>query len=181
MIPVAEYTSAAEMHAAHKARQTRLIGQPKTTNLAATRLQRENDKLKSELMEAKETIDAMAAQIDEMRHVVSEYQRSAIEYMRQMEELRGEIEDAIGIDQRKPVKEIVKTTLKRFPGVTVENVLSARRSRYLVEARHACIAAVLKMRPDLSYPRIGKFFNRDHTSIIHVAKKSGQRAMKSAA
>lgn len=52
-------------------------------------------------------------------------------------------------------------------GSTYELVMSAGRSRPVVVARRACIVAVHRARPDLSYPALGRVFDRDHTTVMH--------------
>ena len=79
----------------------------------------------------------------------------------------------ISLNPKRPVKRIVEMVLRNFPDVDWEDVAGRRRSRIIVEARHACFVAVFKERPDLSYPSIAKIFNRDHTSIIHAVQKHG--------
>lgn len=75
-------------------------------------------------------------------------------------------------DHRRSVPEIVAEVLTRFPGVTWADVKSIRRTRQLVEPRQACIKAVYDERKDLSLPRIGRLFNRDHTTILHAIRKT---------
>jgi chromosomal replication initiation ATPase DnaA len=58
-------------------------------------------------------------------------------------------------------------------GYTFHELLSHRREKRAVTARHEAIAAVARARPDMSYPAIGRLFGRDHTSIIHALKKTG--------
>lgn len=80
----------------------------------------------------------------------------------------------------KPVKvkpkDIIADVLRDFPGITVSEIMSCRRSRHIVAARHACVKAVYERRPDLSSTRIGEVFNRDHTSILAaLGRLSGKR------
>lgn len=58
-------------------------------------------------------------------------------------------------------------------GVSAAEVLGQKRERRVVEARFDAIAAVYRARPDLTLPRIGAIFNRDHTSILHALSKRG--------
>lgn len=69
---------------------------------------------------------------------------------------------------RVPAKQIIAEVLEDFPGITVSDILSQRRRRDLVKARHACMKAVHERRPDMSFPQIGRVFGRDHTSILHA-------------
>ena len=56
-------------------------------------------------------------------------------------------------------------------GASVSEVLSRRRDRRIVKARHAAILAVRERFDGDSLPMIGRLFNRDHTSILHVVRK----------
>lgn len=60
---------------------------------------------------------------------------------------------------------------EQFPGITWEDVIGKRRGGYLISARHACMYAVYKSRKDLSFPDLGRIFNKDHTSVLHAIKK----------
>lgn len=55
----------------------------------------------------------------------------------------------------------------------VDVVLGASRYRGVVDVRQQAMAAVYQMRPDLSFPQIGRLFNRDHTTVIHAVMKLG--------
>ena len=76
--------------------------------------------------------------------------------------------DFIIPEPKKAIKDIVDEVLKEYPGWSWEDIKSKRRNRKLVVARHSCMKEVHKQRPDLSFPQIGRIFNRDHTSILHA-------------
>jgi len=81
-----------------------------------------------------------------------------------------------GTAHRRTVKEIILDTLNEFPAVSYAQVIGASRTYSIVEARHTCVFAVHKARPDLSLPQIGKLFGgRDHTSILHCIRKMEAR------
>jgi chromosomal replication initiator protein len=69
------------------------------------------------------------------------------------------------------VKEIVDEVLQDYPGVTMAQIISIRRTRDLIKPRHRCYYEVYRQRPDLSFPAMGRHFKRDHTSIISGVKK----------
>jgi chromosomal replication initiation ATPase DnaA len=75
------------------------------------------------------------------------------------------------MDKRRPVHEIVAEVLQHYPGITWEDVKGIRRTRDLIAPRHACMRAVYNERKDLSSPRIGKIFGRDHSTLLHAVKK----------
>jgi chromosomal replication initiation ATPase DnaA len=72
----------------------------------------------------------------------------------------------------KSAAEIVRSVLSEFPTVSFADVVSHRRERTMIRARFLCIAMVRKLRPDMSYPAIGRFFDRDHTTIMHAEKRA---------
>jgi chromosomal replication initiator protein len=75
-------------------------------------------------------------------------------------------------DDRSTIEEIVAAVLADFPGVTWADIVSVRRDRRLVKPRHACMRAVYEKRKDLSLPRIGRIFHRDHTTVLAAVKGS---------
>lgn len=77
---------------------------------------------------------------------------------------------------RRPAKEIITDVLQEFPGITYAQVMGSGRSRQIVEARHSCVYAVHKARPDMSFPQLGAIFGgRDHTTIIFAVRKMEAR------
>lgn len=68
----------------------------------------------------------------------------------------------------RPANKIIAEVLREYPEYTLADIRSPRRMRPLVKARNACVIAVRRERPDLSFPQIGKIFNRDHTSILAI-------------
>jgi chromosomal replication initiation ATPase DnaA len=76
------------------------------------------------------------------------------------------------VDKRRSVPEIIAEVLKKYPNVTWDDVKGVRRTRDLIEPRHACMRAVYEERKDLSLPRIGKIFHKDHTSILSAVRKT---------
>lgn len=82
--------------------------------------------------------------------------------------------DADRTDDRPSIDMIVAGVLADFPGVSWEDVISVRRERRLVKPRHACMRAVYEKRADLSLPRIGRIFRRDHTTVLAVVKSTSE-------
>ncbi|MFC5039217.1 helix-turn-helix domain-containing protein [Tianweitania sediminis] len=56
-------------------------------------------------------------------------------------------------------------------GCTFSEVVSDKRQRNIVDARHAAIRAVRTANPHMSLPEIGRIFNRDHSTIFHSLKQ----------
>ena len=53
-------------------------------------------------------------------------------------------------------------------GVHVCELLGEGRGKEVVNARHHAIYLTKATKPGLSSPQIGKWFNRDHTAILHA-------------
>lgn len=52
-----------------------------------------------------------------------------------------------------------------------DDLYVGRRSRDCVEFRHECFIEVHKLCPHWSYSQLGRFFRRDHTTIIYTLRK----------
>lgn len=66
----------------------------------------------------------------------------------------------------------------RKHGVTMGDLISPRRSYYIVSARHELFWRLYE-ETSMSLPQIGRRFNRDHTSVMHGVK-SHQRKVREA-
>lgn len=56
-------------------------------------------------------------------------------------------------------------------GVTQEEIKSKSRMQRLAVPRHHFCWVVYRNRIDISYPMIGRFLNKDHTTIVHSVSK----------
>lgn len=79
----------------------------------------------------------------------------------------------------KPMRQIALEVLENFPGVSLEEIKGSLRHRSIVEPRQLAMYEVQRQRPDLSYPAIGRFFHKDHTTVLHAVRKI--KAMKARA
>ena len=68
---------------------------------------------------------------------------------------------------------IIAKVSDRFE-VSVEELKSKNKQRRISDARQICMYLIREM-TDLSLPRIGELFNRDHTTVLH-----GYRAVSTA-
>lgn len=57
--------------------------------------------------------------------------------------------------------------------VKVADILSPKRCKKIVAARDEAIRALGIANPRWSYPDLGRFFGRDHTTIMHSLQKTG--------
>lgn len=83
-------------------------------------------------------------------------------------------EERVPIGERVPIREILRT-LCEFHDVTIGELMSRRRTRFLMQVRHEAIRAVADARPDMSLPEIGRVFDgRDHTTILHSLRTTAK-------
>ncbi|MBW3095656.1 helix-turn-helix domain-containing protein [Pseudohoeflea coraliihabitans] len=81
-------------------------------------------------------------------------------------------EPIIDITPQLMVKEIIVEVAERF-GFAPREIVGRSRYKPLTRARQAAMAEVYLHRPDMSLPQIGRFFNRDHTTVLHALKVMG--------
>ena len=72
---------------------------------------------------------------------------------------------------RRSMKDICLDILQGFPGITLADIKGPRRTRAVVAARQECMYAIYTERADASFPMMGRYFHRDHTSILHSVHK----------
>ncbi|WP_165447794.1 helix-turn-helix domain-containing protein [Rhizobium ruizarguesonis] len=72
---------------------------------------------------------------------------------------------------RRSIRDIVLEVLENFPGISIDNVQSDRRTRDVIDPRQEAMFEVYMQRPDLSLPMIGRWFRRDHTTVLHAVGK----------
>ena len=74
------------------------------------------------------------------------------------------------MSENKVTIDLIQTVVCKFFKISKNEMLSARRSRYLVRPRQAAIY-LAKQLTSKSLPEIGRSFsNRDHTTVIHSVK-----------
>lgn len=59
--------------------------------------------------------------------------------------------------------------------VTLKQLRGPIRTRPIVHYRQECMA-MLRDKTDMSLPDIGRFFNRDHTTVLHALSAVERRA-----
>jgi chromosomal replication initiator protein len=87
-------------------------------------------------------------------------------------------EDRLAITMSDDVPELHARVCKRF-GVRFDELLGKGRHAHLAQARHV-LAWLLRQR-GLSYPAIGKYLNKDHTTIMSAVRKVDAERAKSEA
>ena len=85
-------------------------------------------------------------------------------------ETRVILKDLLNLPENKVTIDLVQSTVCKFYKISKNEMLSSRRSRYLVRPRQTAIY-LTKILTSKSLPEIGReFSNRDHTTIIHSVK-----------
>jgi len=87
-----------------------------------------------------------------------------------LSEVRVILKDLLNLTENKVTIEFIQTIVCKFFKISKNEMLSPRRSRYLVRPRQTAIY-LSKMLTSKSLPEIGRSFsNRDHTTVIHSVK-----------
>ena len=80
------------------------------------------------------------------------------------------LKDLLNLGENKVTIDLIQTVVCKFFKISKNEMLSSRRSRYLVRPRQTAIY-LAKSLTSKSLPEIGReFSNRDHTTIIHSVK-----------
>ena len=87
-----------------------------------------------------------------------------------LSEVRVILKDLLNLSENKVTIDFIQTIVCKFFKISKNEMLSPRRSRYLVRPRQTAIY-LSKMLTSKSLPEIGRAFsNRDHTTVIHSVK-----------
>ena len=87
-----------------------------------------------------------------------------------MSEVKVILKDLLNLTENKVDIDNIQTIVCKYFKISKNEMLSPRRSRYLVRPRQTAIY-LAKMLTSKSLPEIGRAFsNRDHTTVIHSVK-----------
>ena len=87
-----------------------------------------------------------------------------------LSEIKVVLKDLLNLAENKVTIDLIQSKVCKFFKISKNEMLSSRRSRYLVRPRQAAIY-LTKILTSKSLPEIGReFANRDHTTIIHSVK-----------
>jgi len=85
-------------------------------------------------------------------------------------EVKTILKDLLNLSENTVTIDLIQSLVCKFFKISKNEMLSARRSRYLVRPRQTAIY-LTKILTSKSLPEIGReFSNRDHTTIIHSVK-----------
>ena len=80
------------------------------------------------------------------------------------------LKDLLNLSENEVTVDLIQTIVCKFFKISKNEMLSSRRSRYLVRPRQTAIY-LAKLLTSKSLPEIGRSFsNRDHTTVIHSVK-----------
>ncbi len=87
-----------------------------------------------------------------------------------LSETKVVLKDLLNLSESRVTIDLIQTVVCKFFKISKNEMLSSRRSRYLVRPRQTAIY-LTKILTSKSLPEIGReFSNRDHTTIIHSVK-----------
>jgi len=87
-----------------------------------------------------------------------------------LSEIKVVLKDLLNLAENKVTIDLIQSIVCKFFKISKNEMLSSRRSRYLVRPRQIAIY-LTKILTSKSLPEIGReFSNRDHTTIIHSVK-----------
>ena len=87
-----------------------------------------------------------------------------------LSETKVVLKDLLNLSENQVTIDLIQTLVCKFFKISKNEMLSSRRSRYLVRPRQTAIY-LTKILTSKSLPEIGReFSNRDHTTIIHSVK-----------
>ena len=74
----------------------------------------------------------------------------------------------------------IMAAVAKVAGITTAQMCGASREKRFAHPRHIAMLLCRDLRPDLSMPKIGFLFNRDHTTVLHADRQSRRRVEESA-
>lgn len=157
-----------EQHQKHKATREILLHSPAAIE---TQQQKVIRSLETSMRSLKFEVEQRDAEIRKLKIDLADRNARVLDQAHKLCELMRIHSDEEEYVEVRSVKDIVDEVLQDYPGITMAQIISVRRTRELITPRHRCYYEVYRQRPDLSFPAIGRYFKRDHTSIISGVKK----------
>lgn len=165
-----QYTSGAEVIAGHKASRHRLFNPPFSMEAM--------NKLKEAYAVEMERSRRLAATVAEHEATISDLQQQRNDMAEKIENLEfilRELEPQ-AVEKRQPLAIAVDILKRKYPEISLEEIRGSSRVPHLIKPRHEIWAAVHRERPDISISKIGRLFNRDHSTILFSFKKAKEEA-----
>ncbi len=144
--------------------------------IVSKKVEKYNDLYPDEVKISKEIEDFISKQITaSIREIVGAINR-IVSFSRiygkspNLSESKIVLKDLLNLNENKVTIDLIQTLVCKFFKISKNEMLSSRRSRYLVRPRQIGIY-LTKILTSKSLPEIGReFSNRDHTTIIHSVK-----------
>ena len=144
--------------------------------IVSKKVEKYNDLYPDEVKISKEIEDFIGKQITaSIREIVGAINR-IVSFSRiygkspNLSESKIVLKDLLNLNENKVTIDLIQTLVCKFFKISKNEMLSSRRSRYLVRPRQIGIY-LTKILTSKSLPEIGReFSNRDHTTIIHSVK-----------
>ncbi len=116
---------------------------------------------------------AMAVKFDEKhRESISDLEAKVDDLARENRILKDRWSKVFETDAPSIAK--VATVVSEFYRVSVSDMRSERRTKVVTMARHIAMFLAYEF-TSRGYPTIGRFFDRDHTSVMHAIEKIKRR------
>ncbi len=114
-------------------------------------------------------IDHVDRTIGELQHALDYVSAGRSPLDSQLAEVA--LQELVGNDPEVPIRaDTIMTVVGEFYGFTLDEIRGARGVNSLCRARHIAIHLCREL-TDLSLPRIGREFDRDHTTAMHADRK----------
>ena len=144
--------------------------------IVSNKVEELNNLYQDQVKISKEIEDFIASEITtSIREIVGAINRT-ISFSRiynkvpNLAEIKVVLKDLLNLNENKVTIDLIQTLVCKFFKISKNEMLSSRRSRYLVRPRQTAIY-LTKILTSKSLPEIGReFSNRDHTTIIHSVK-----------
>lgn len=85
-----------------------------------------------------------------------------------------DLHPAVPRERRAPPRVLIER-VAAWHNMPAAIIMGRRRSRYIIAARFDAIAAVHVAYPKWGLARLGRLFDRDHTTILNALRKRGMR------
>ena len=92
---------------------------------------------------------------------------------RQLTDLYAEVWRSVATRRKSSPMQVILEEVAAKHGLAPTAILSVRRQVSLVRARHEAFYRCVYETTN-SYPTIGRFFGRDHTTVLYGARRHGQ-------
>lgn len=159
-----------DQHEHHKATRAILFRPPAAVDLE-TKQQKRIGMLETTARSLRFELEQRDAEIRQLKADLADRNARVIDQAHKLCQLMHIDSDEEEYTEVRRVKDIVDEVLQDYPGISMADIVSVRRTRDLIKPRHRCYYEVYRQRPDLSFPAMARYFKRDHSSLHHAIDK----------